>query len=101
MNVGPFSKDEQSKKEPNERLTQKKSMESTSSEVPTVLGTNLDHELDQKNDGNNGRKLGAAEVGKSGLISQLSEKVSASGREGVSSTVPSQIKKTKPKSKIF
>ena len=100
MNIGPFSKDELSEKESDERLMQKNSMEDTSSEAPTVLGTNLlDNELDQKDDGKTDGKLGTAEVGKS---SQSSKKVAASGREEEeASTVPSQEKTTKLKSKIF
>lgn len=103
MNIGPFSKDELSEKESDERLMQKNSMEDTSSEAPTVLGTNLlDNELDQKDDGKTDGKLGTTEVGKFSLISQLSKKVAASGREEEeASTVPSQEKTTKLKSKIF
>ena len=99
MNIGPFSKDELSEKESDERLMQKNFMEDTSSEAP-VLGTNLlDNELDQKDDGKTDGKLGTAEVGKS---SQSSKKVAASGREEEeASTVPSQEKTTKLKSKIF
>ena len=100
MNIGPFSEDEQSKKQPDERLTQKNSMEGASSEAPTVLGTNLDNELDQKDDGKNDIKLSTTEVGKSSLTSQLSKKVAASGKEEAS-TVASQEKTTKRKSKIF
>lgn len=99
MNIGPFTKDEQPKKEPDKRLTP--CMEGTSSEEPTVFGTNLDSEVDQEADGKNDRKLGTTEVGKSSLISQLSKKVTASGKEEEASTVPSQEKTTKPKSKIF
>ena len=102
MNIGPFAKDERPKKEPDEKLTP--SMEGTSSEAPTVLGTNLDNEVDQKADGKNDRNLGTTEVGKSSMISQLSKKVvekRQSGREKEASTVPSQEKTTKPKSKIF
>ena len=100
MNIGPFSEDEQSKKQPDERLTQKNSMEGASSEVPTVWGTNLDNELEQKDDGKNDIKLSTTEVGKSSLTSQLSKKVAASGKEEAS-TVASQEKTTKRKSKIF
>ena len=99
MNIGPFSKDERPKKEPDERLTP--SMEGTSSEAPTVLGTNLDNEVDEKPDGKNDRKLSTTEVGKSSLISQLSKKVAASGNKEEASTVASQEKTTKQKSKIF
>ena len=100
MNIGPFSEDEQSKKQPDERRTQENSMEGTSSEAATVWGTNLDNELDQKDDGKNDIKLSTTEVGKSSLISQLSKKVAASGKEEAS-TVASQEKTTKRKSKIF
>ena len=99
MNIGLFSKDEPSKKEPDERLTP--DMEGTSSEAPTVSGRSLDNEIDQKDDGKNDRKLGTTEVGKSNLISQWSKKLAASGREQEASTVPRQGKATKPKSKIF
>ena len=40
-------------------------MEGTSSEAPTVLETNLDNELDQKDDGKNDKKLRTTEVEKS------------------------------------
>ena len=63
MSTGPFSKDERPKKEPDERLTPSK--EGSSSEAPTVLGTNLDNEVDEKADGKNDRKLSTTEVGKS------------------------------------
>ena len=99
MNIGPFSKDESPKKEPDEKLTPY--MEGTSSEAPTVSRTSLDNEIDQKDDGKSDRKLGTTEVGKSNLIGQWSKKVAASGREEEASTVPSQEKTTKPKSKIF
>lgn len=99
MNIGPFTKDEQPKKEPGEMLTP--FMEGTSSEAPTVFGTNLDNEVDQKADGKNDRKLSTTEVGKSSLVSKLSKKATASGKEEEASTVPSQEKTTKPKSKIF
>jgi len=100
MNIGRFSKDEQLKKEPDERLTP--SVEVTSSEAPTVSGTNLDNEVDQKDDGKNIILCGSAAVGKSSWISKLSKKVAASGREEEEArTAPSQRKTTKPKSKIF
>ena len=107
MNIGPFTKDVRPEKEPDEGLTP--SMEGTSSEAPTVFGTNLDNELDQKPDGKNDRNLGRTEVGKSSMISQLSKKVAEKrqrkrqrrGREKIASTVPGQEKTTKPKSKIF
>ena len=99
MNIGLFSKDEPSKKEPDERLTP--DMEGTSSEAPTVSGRSLDNEIDQKDDGKNDRKLGTTEVGKSNLISQWSKKVAASGRDEQSSTVLSQDKTTKLKREIF
>ena len=99
MNIGPLSKDERPKKEPDERLTP--SMEGASSEAPTVWGTRLGNEIYQKADGKNDRKLSTTEVWKSSLISQLSKTVAASGREEEASTVHIQKKTTKPKSKIF
>ena len=102
MNIGAFTKDERPKKEPDERLTP--SMEGTLSEEPTVLGTNLHNELDQKADGKNDKNLGTTEVGKSSLISQLIKKVAEkwqSDREEEASTVPNHVKTTKPKGKIF
>ena len=102
MNIGHFSKGERPKKEPDRRLTQKKTMERISCEAPPVFGTNLDNEIDQKADGKHDGKLGTTEVGKSSLISQLSKKVAASGKEEeVESTVPSQEKTANPKSEIF
>ena len=46
-------------------------MEGTSSEAPTVLETNLDNELDQKDDGKNDKKLGTTEVKKCSVTLSL------------------------------
>ena len=103
MNIGPSSKDERTRKEPDERLPP--SMEGTSSEAPTVSGTNLiDNEVDQKDDGTSLfiPLLGKTGFGKSTLINKLLKKrVAASGREEEARTAPSQGKPTKLKSKIF
>ena len=106
MNIGPSSKDERLKKVPDERLPP--SMEGTSSEAPTVSGTNLiDNEVDQQDDGTSYRKssiilCGETGCGKSRLMNELlKERVAASGREEEARTVPSQGKPTKLKSKIF